>query len=99
MDALSVCHGVWRWGEVHIVRSPASEAWKRGTGSGAAVKSGGARACWRCGETGHIKAFCPRRDKSKDSGDGDGKQVALTTGTPRDLGTIEIGERMPGQVY
>ncbi|KAJ3559936.1 hypothetical protein NM688_g47 [Phlebia brevispora] len=77
------------------------------SGSGIAVKAG-ARTCWSCGEVGHVKAKCPHRLKD---GDAAGKQVAHVALSARsagagtdvsqlkDLGTVEVGQRMPGYVY
>jgi hypothetical protein len=58
-------------------------------GSGSGASGGGPRICWRCGKTGHIKAFCkevPEETK---------KEVAnLVTDvqTLKDLGTREVGK-------
>ena len=74
---------------------------------GSAVTAG-PRVCWRCGETGHYKQFCPHKKPKVDSDGAGGKMAAMTTRTGGagtdisklvDLGTLEVGEREPGQVY
>lgn len=71
----------------------------------------GPRACWVCGEVRHIKQFCPKRvaggGQASAGGDGGQKQVAHATWGQeagkdlwglRDLGTLSVKDRQPGQV-
>ena len=57
-------------------------------GGGSSMVTAGPSACWRCGEVGHIKAFCKRKPEEV------GNLVISDASQLRDL-----GEQTIGQVY
>ena len=57
-------------------------------GGGSSMVTAGPSACWRCGEVGHIKAFCKRKPEEV------GNLAISDASQLRDL-----GEQTIGQVY
>ncbi|KAF5323092.1 hypothetical protein D9611_009316 [Ephemerocybe angulata] len=70
------------------------------------LAKGGVRACWQCGEEGHIKAFCKAEctDKGKQEENGRDARALIAYGRAGGAGTdvsklVDLGERQVGVLY